>query len=437
MPKRQPDLEPRYNLNGDSLPGRRTQISWCFYDFANSPFSSLVVTFVFAAYFTQSVALNETLGMAQWARAMTIAGLVIAICSPICGAIADTHGKRKPWLFCFTLLTIFSSAMLWFVQPDSNYVLYTLVCVTLGVIGLEVGMVFYNAMLPDLAEEKMLGRISGWAWGFGYVGGLCCLMIALVVFILPETPPFGLDPSTSEQVRICGPLVAAWIAVFCLPLFFWVPDRSRSDFSIPESVRLGIKTLGNTLKQIRKYKNIAWYLLARMFYTDGINTLFAFGGIYAAGTFHMDLSQVLIFGIAMNIGAGVGAMLFAWVDDLIGSKRTVLLSLFSIVILGSGIILTHTKWIFWFLALIASAFIGPVQSASRSLMARIAPRELMTEMFGLYALVGRVTAFLGPWLLGLVTLHFHSQRAGMSTIFIFLILGGALLFRVDSRRVMA
>jgi len=247
------------------------------------------------------------------------------------------------------------------------------------------------------------------------------------VFIQPETPLFGLDKATAEHVRATGPLVAVWFAVFALPLFFFTPDRESRRLRPATAVRQGLSTLKKSLRALPGQGQILRFLIARMLYTDGLNTLFAFGGIYAAGTFGMSFEEILIFGILLNVTAGAGAVILAWVDDWIGPKRTILLSVTCLLGLGTAILLVESVLWFYILGAAIGAFIGPAQSASRSLMARLAPAEIRTEMFGLYALSGKVTAFIGPALVGAITLASGSQRWGMATILLLFAAGLILL----------
>jgi UMF1 family MFS transporter len=406
--------------------------AWCLYDWACASFSIIVTTFIFATYFTSKIAENNIVGTYQWANAASLAGIIIAISSPIFGAIADHGGHHKRWLFFFTWLSIVSTAMLWFAYPTISSVYYTLTCVVIGTIGYEVAQVFYNAFLVGLAPKAYLGRISGWGWGSGYIGGIAALSIALFVFVNQEIT--WLDPKTAAQIRICGPFAALWFALFSLPLFFLLPPLSSFAKPLPIAIRDGLKELGTTLKKLPKEKNILLYLFSHMIYTDGLNTLFAFGGIYAAGTYGLSFEQVLLFGITMNITAGLGAISLGWMDDYLGSKATVIVSLFFLIVFGVPILFLHDKYIFWGVALLLCIFVGPVQAASRSLMVRlIAGKNTSAEMFGLYALSGRITAFIGPWLLGMMTLSFGSQRVGMATVLVFFAIGGLLLLpvRVD------
>ena len=407
-------------------------LSWCSFDWANSPFPAVVMTFVIPAYFTQAVAANPEVATDQWGFMTSMSALAIAFISPVLGAIADQGRGRKPWLAVFTLLVIAASAGLWFVRPDPSDALLLLWLVAFGVIGFEIGMVFYNAMLPGLVGPALLGRLSGWAWGLGYFGGMLGLILILFGFVQTDTPLFGLPKADAQHVRIAGPIVAIWLALFCLPIFLWTPDRPGVGLPAGAAVRSGLRTLVATLRELPQHGRLLRFLIGRMIYMDGVNTLFAFGGIYAAGTFGMSVAEVIAFGILLNITAGFGAFVFGWVDDWIGAKPTVLISLAAITAIGIPLLMVESKLAFWILGSGLGVFFGPVQAASRSLMARIVPPGLETEMFGLYALSGKVTAFAGPLIVGSVTLAMDSQRWGLATVIPFLIVGGLLLTTVRS-----
>jgi MFS transporter, UMF1 family len=408
--------------------------SWCLYDWANSAFSSVITTFVFATYFTEAVAESSTIGTAQWGRTLGLCGLLIAILSPVFGAVGDRGGRRKPWLAVFTLLCIVGTSLLWFIGPSPSNARGALVLFSVATLGFEFATVFYNAMLPDLVSEDYLGRVSGWGWGLGYVGGLVCLVIALLVFVQAEPPPFGLDRQSSEHIRATSLLVGAWYALFSLPVFLWTADRPSKGLTLRAAVVEGLRTLLGTLGNVRRDGSVVRFLVAHMIYADGLVTLFAFGGIYAAGTFGMDFSEVIWFGIALNVTAGIGSALFAWVDDKAGSKPTIVIALACLIGLGAVGVLAESKQAFWVFGMAVGVFVGPAQAASRSLMARLAPKDLQAEMFGLFALSGKATTFLGPLVLGMVTETFQSQRAGMASILGFFLVGLLLLLPVKEPR---
>jgi UMF1 family MFS transporter len=401
---------------------------------ANSAYPTVVTTFIFATYFTTAVAETPEAGTAAWGYAVGAAGLVVALFSPVLGAIADSGGRRKPWLAVLTATGVLTTALLWFTLPDTADIMWALVLVVLATIAFEFGMVFYNAMLPDIAGPDRVGRVSGWGWGLGYVGGLSCLVIALFGFVKTDTPLFGISTEDAAHVRAVVVLAAAWFGLFSLPLFLFTPDRPSAGRGAARAVREGLATLRATLRDIRDHATIMRFLVAHMLYADGLVTLFAVGGIYAAGTFGMDFGEVIQFGIALNVTAGLGALAFGWADDRIGAKPVIVISLAALMGLGAGALIVESKTAFWIIGMALGVFVGPAQSASRSLMARLAPQDMRTEMFGLYALSGKATAFMGPIAFGSATVFFDSQRAGMATILIFLAAGLLLLIPVREPR---
>ena len=428
-----PEEEPAATSGATAAVPKRALFAWCLYDWANSGFPTVITTYVFSAYFAKTVAATEVEGTSLWAYAISAAGLAVAFGSPILGAIADQAGRRKPWVAVFSLLCIAASFALWWVVPGAGRTAFALVVVGVGYFAFEMAIVFYNAMLPALAPPHLLGRISGWGWGLGYVGGLLCLALSLTL-VMPEVPPLGLDKATFEPVRATAVLVALWFAIFALPFFFIVPDAPATGVRPLAAVRSGLGTLAATLGHLRRHRQVAIYLVAHMIYTDGLNTLFAIGGIYVAITFGMDFGEILVFGIAMNVSAAAGAFAFGWIDDRIGPKRTILIALVSILGIGIGLVLATTKTQLWTLAIPLGLFLGPAQSASRSLMARLAPPKMVAEFFGLFALSGKATAFLGPAVFGLVTDVTDSQRLGMATILVFIAFGALTLLPVRDPR---
>ena len=415
------------DASSDRPAPRRARIAWCFFDWANSAFPTVIVTFVFSVYFTRAIAENELAGTAQWGYALSISGVLIALLSPVLGAVADRAGRRKPWLGTFVAITAAGSALLWLARPDPSSVVLALALVIVANTFFEIGQAFYNAMLPDIAPADGIGRLSGLGWALGYAGGLCCLLVLLFVFVRADPPPFGLSAGESEHIRIAGPFVALWFALFCLPLFLLVPDGPARGLRLAAAAREGLAGLAATLRSVRRHRDIAWFLAARLFYVDGMNTMFAFGAIYAAGTFGMGTVEILYFAVAMNVIAGLGAAGFAWVDDWLGSKTTIAASLGGLIVFGVPLLVVETKLLFWIFVLPIGIFLGSAQSASRSLMARMAPAGSRTEMFGLFAFSGRVTSYVGPFVLAAATSLAGSQRAGMATIVVFLAVGLAVL----------
>ncbi|MCS6932959.1 MAG: MFS transporter [Acetobacteraceae bacterium] len=410
----------------------RRALAWASYDWANSAFPTVVSTFVIAAYFAQGIAPDPASGQALWGWMQSAVGLVVALASPVLGAIADRGGRRRAMLGLFTLLTALATAGIWFAEPDPAFVAVALVSVAIASIGFELGTVFYNAMLPQVAAPGAMGRVSGLAWGLGYVGGLACLALALLVLVRPDPSPFGLDRGQAEHVRAVALLVAAWILLFGWPVLAFLPDppaAARPRWG--DAAREGVAELLGILRRLPRSPGVLRFHLARLFYTDGLNMLFAFGAIFAAGAFGMTIEEILLFGIALNVTAAAGAAGFALVEDRFGSRNVVLASLAALIGLGALLLLAEGKAAFWALALSLGLFIGPAQAASRTLMARLAPPGEIGAQFGLFALSGRITGFVGPFVLAGVTAATGSQHAGMAVILLFLGAGAAILALVE------
>ncbi|NNG15620.1 MAG: MFS transporter [Gemmatimonadales bacterium] len=411
--------------------GRNGQIiAWSLYDFANSAFTTLVVTFIYAKYFVQGIALDEHEGTRQWSLAVTVTAIVVALASPYLGAIADRGGLRKTMLFTATLVAVVGSFALFF--PTAGEVWLALSIFAVANIAFEIANVFYNAYLPDIAPQPRIGRISGYGWAAGYVGGLICLVVALVGFVQPEEPWFGLTKTGGEHVRATTILVAIWYAAFSVPLFLWVRDRPGRPAETTAPVwRAATRQLATTFREIRRYRQVFRLLLARLIYNDGLVTIFAFGGIYAGVTFGFSFSEVIVFGIVLNVAAGIGAFAFGFLDDRVGGKQTILISLVGLFMASLLAVFAQSKALFWVAGIMVGILIGPNQSASRSLLGRFVPDDKENEFFGFYAFSGKATAFLGPLLLGQLTAMFQSQRAGISIVAVFFLIGALLLLQVN------
>jgi len=423
---------PAASVNSAARVAPSARAAWCLYNFGVAAWPVVIATFVWGTYFATAILKAPDVGAERWGWALSAAGLVVAVLGPVLGAIADRTGRRKPWLAAFAACAVAATALLWFSLPEPSAAARTLLLVASASIAYEFGLIFYNAMLSDLAPVERLGRLSGWGWGLGYVGGLACLSIALFALVRSPHPPFGLAALPAGPVRATAVLVALWYALFILPLFLLVPDRTLAPIPLRRAIKEGLADLALSLRRLKETRDMARFLIARMIYADGLNTLFIFGGIFAAGEIGLGLEQVILFAILINASAGAGAILFAWVDDWMGAKPTILVALAALIALGSAVLVIHSEAWFWGLGIALGVFVGPAQASSRSLMARMVEPGKETEMFGLYALSGTITAFVGPALYGFMSGHFASQRAGMAVVVAFLAVGMTFLATVKA-----
>ena len=409
---------------------RRTIWSWCLYDWANSAFTTLVVTFVYSAYFTSAFADDPGRGTALWSRGITASALAIAALAPIAGALADRGGRRRYLILC-SLVCVAATVALAFVRPSQpNAVVIALTVFVVANVAFELGLVFYNAFLSSIAAPERIGRVSGYGWGLGYAGGLVALLVALLVFVLPETPMFGIPTEEGFHLRATNLLVAGWFLLFAIPAFVFLRDDGVSGEGL--KIRRAFGDLAVTVRHLRRYRQVARFLLARLFYNDGLVTIFAFGGIYAVGTFGFTFAELITFGIVINVGAGLGALAFGFVDDRIGGCATIAWSVAALAVATVvGALAPSREW-FWVSAILVGIFAGPNQSASRSLMARFVPAKHESEFFGFFAFSGKVTSFLGPALLGVLS-DVYNQRVGVASLLVFFLVGGLILWRVDER----
>src|SRR5258706_4085329 len=444
-----------------TYPLRSAVISWICFDWAAQHYFMLITTCVSVHYSATDGASDPARGQALWGFATAAAGLIIAAMSPVLGAIADASGRRKPWIAAFGALLVIGSGLMWFGKPgDAGVIPPLLLAYGVATIGVEFATVFNNAMMPTLVPPDRIGRLSGTGWATGYVGGILSLILVLgFLAASPETgrtlfgfvPLFGLDPVTHQGDRITGPLTGIWSIVFVLPMFVLTPDYPAKR-PVREVLRAGLIDLKQTLGELPRRKSLAAFLLANMIYTDGLVSLFAFGGIYAAGTFGWHTLQIGSFGIILAIAGTVGAWFGGKLDDRLGPKRVItgsmLILLCSIVAIllvdkdsiffvkvaapvpGAALFSGAAERAYLLLGCLIGAAGGPLQAASRTLLIRLAPQDRIAQYFGLFALTGKVTSFVGPLLIGVITAVTESQKAGMAVLVLFFVAGLVLLARV-------
>jgi len=437
------------------------RISWMLFDWSVQPFYTLILTFLFAPYFANIVVGNGPEGQSMWGFAAAIAGVLIAVGSPFLGAFADGRGQRKPWIALFSVILAAAMASLWIATPAAPMatiylVLLAFVCATVCA---EYTAVFTNAIMPSLVPHSELGRLSGAGWACGYFGGLASLfLVAGLIVPMGDSGKtmFGLEPLLSldtvarEGDRIVGPLSAVWYLVFMIPFFLFVPDirQKRAHDGRPATAELW-----DTVRALPGNRDMLLFLVARMIYTDGLTAIFTFGGIYGASVFGWGPLELGLFGIILTLIGAFGALIGGVLDDRISAKFVIITALVILLIGAFGILSVDANHVFYFVEVAPKAagsgpfssvgeqvFLGfaivvglvsaPVQSSSRSLLARLAPRDKITQYFGLFAFSGKVTAFLAPLLVALVTAVSQSQRLGMSAIALFLMTGIALMLPV-------
>ena len=402
------------------IKNRREVVSWSLYDFANQPFTTIIVTFIYSAFFVNIIAVNERNGDAMWGFAIAITAIVVSILSPILGALADKGGYRKFFLMFFTWVCALCSILLYFPKEGDVYLALSLFIA--ANIAFEMGGVFCNSYLIDLSPRRYLGRISGFAWGLGFIGGLIALFFSLYLF--PEIQDFD-----STGVRKTNVLIGIWLFIFSIPAFLYVKDRKKEKLK-KKHITASFKSIKNTFNDIARYKVLLHFLIARLFFNDGLITIFAFGGIYAMDTLGFSIYENFILGIVLTFSAGVGSLFFGYLEDRIGVKRVINISLW-VLILSTMMAYfapetNYSKEIFWIAGTLIGLMVGPNQSCSRSLMARLTPKDKQNEFFGFFALTGKATSFLGPLLFAIVALYYSQQIALWLVIILFLI--GFILF---------
>lgn len=459
---------------------RRARVSWMLFDWATQPHYTLVQTFLFAPYFANVVVQNSVCGaliaegsekaacgQALWGYAASVAGLLIAILSPFLGAAADGRGARKPWMAALSLVFLAGLASLWLGTPAAPLmtILLVLAGFIIATLAAELMSVFSNAIMTGLVPHAELGRLSGTGWAVGYFGGLVSL--ALVAgFLVPmpgETKTLlGLDPllildgATHQSDRITGPFAAIWFAIFIIPFFLFVPDR-RAALNLSRTHRSATAELWDTLRSLPSMPSLMIFLIARMLFTDGLTAIFAFGGIYGASVFGWGPLELGIFGIILTLIGAFGALIGGQLDDHLGPKTVIVGALLALIIGAIGILSvdrTHILFttdvaekiagskpfsstgeqVFLAFAILVGLVAAPVQAASRSLLARLAPPDKITQYFGLFAFSGKVTAFLAPFFVAFLTQESGSQRIGMSAILAFLVIGVFLMLFVRTRK---
>jgi UMF1 family MFS transporter len=442
-----------------SRSARLGQWGWALFQWARDFGGSIIVVFIFAPYFTSTVVSDPVAGQALWGHLNATAGLCTGLAGPILGAIADSRGRRKPWLALFTVIMFVTSIILWWSMPGGAGlgVFWSAVVLVLYTIAYNFSDIFQSSMLPSVAPPDRVGFLSGLGVALAQASTVLGLSILLYAFMLPGSvdwsfipshPLFGIDPALYENSRIAGPISGVWLLVFALPLFFFTPDGARrTSATVLQSVATGLSEVWQTLRELRHYRNIAAFLAARMCFNDGQVAIMIFSSIYAAGVFHWDAQTLTIYALLLSLVSTGGALLGGWLCDRIGAKRAIIVGIGAATIgLLLAISITPTslffvigfdtapptnlpffrtvpELVYAIIAIMTSTAVIATFGSSRTMMARLVPVEKVSQFFGLYALSGTVTAFLGPELVAMVTDAFHSQRVGMASLLLLLGVG--------------
>jgi len=401
--------------------------NFALYDFANSAFATIIITFIFATYFAKQIAPNPVLGQSYWGWTIGVTGFFVALIGPIAGSFADKKNKIVFFIRCFSLLCILFTSLLWFSKPSQSYLLYTLVIVGIANFFYELSLIFYNSLLKDISTSKNLGKSSGFGFALGYIGGIVILLISIKLFIDNDSLPFGLTKEESQNIRAVALLVSIWFLIFSIPFLFFVIKETKK--KITKSVSSNFTDL-KKLVWNRRFSVLGKFLIARMLYADGLNAIIVMGGIFAVGVFNLEIKELLKLSILMNITAFIGAFVGGMANDRYGSKIVIIFSLIGLILSSVAILFTFSVSTFFFLAAIYGLFIGPIQSASRVVITSMLNKNNQGKGFGLFATSGKLTSFVGPLLVGTVTFLTASQRIGFSAAIILLLSGLIILLNI-------
>ncbi len=393
-------------------------LSWALWDWGTQPFNSVIITFVFAVYITSSP-FGDTNYTSTWLAITTmLSGFAIALLAPVLGQSADRSGKTVSLLRIMTWVLALIAGALYFVKPEPGYLWLGLTLLAVGSLVNEIAGVNYNATIDQVASAGNVGRVSGFGWGMGYLGGIVALLMLYFGFIAPKVGLFGVTDAEGLDIRASMLVCMVWIFLFTIPPFLTLRDKPPTDTTSHPGVVGSYKALGRTIAHLwRTDRPLIYFLMASALFRDGLAGVFAFGAVIAAGTFGFSSGEVVIFGAVANVAAGISTILMGLLDDKIGPKRVILISLACLVALGIAIFALHDggRIVFWTVGLGMTLFVGPAQSASRSYLARLIPDGKSGEIFGLYATTGRVVSFLSPGLFAAAVVLGSSFMAGSNT----------------------
>ena len=412
--------------------------SWMLWDWAEQPYPTIMQTFIFPVYLASAVATaaqnpDQAIG---WATA--IAGVVLALIAPVLGRRSDENGRRKFWLVINTYMLVGVMIASFFVEPKPEFFLSGLVLYAIGSVIQESAFINYYAMLKGVTQESNIGKISGFAWALGYVGGIILLMVSLIAFVLPDNPVIPTDGSLN--IRAIFVFCAIWTLVFSIPLMLFVPEIPKKATAEKESIVASYGKLWGQLKTLRaQAPETLKFLISSAIYRDGLAGVFTFGAVLGTLAFGFDQSSIIFYGVAANIVAGIGAAIGGVLDDRIGSRAVIVWSLVGLIISGSCVfIFSYMGQIaYWIFGLTLSLFVGPAQASSRTFVSRFTPNGREGEVFGLYQFTGRAVSFLSGtfWSLSIATavaigVSGNTTVYGIWGIVLILTVGLFLLLRV-------
>ncbi len=395
---------------------RKQIASWCLFDFANSSYSAVIAAVIFPVYYTSIIVGNRSgEGDLWWGRAISSSMLFIALSSPFLGGIADYAGSRKKLLALYTAVCVSAVAGLSILVPGA--VVPGFILIVLANIGMEGGLVFYNSFLPTIAPPEYQGRVSSWGFSIGYAGSIASLLMALPLVKNTHYGPAWIA-------------TAAFFAIFSLPAFLFLPEDRREGTSLKEAGSKGVRQALRTLKELWQRPEPRKFLIAYLFYEDGVNTVIVFSSIYAATTLHFAATELVGLYITVQVTALLGAFALARPTDTWGPKKIVVLSLFLWTVVAVSAFFVETGMQFWAVACTAGLGLGTVQAGTRAFYAQFIPPGREAEYFGVYSLVGKSSAIMGPLVFGFVSSSFGSQRPAILSIALFFIVGLILLNEV-------
>ncbi len=403
---------------------KKEVISWAFYDFANSAYALLIISFVFPLFFREVISVGANADF-WWGLAISISILIGGLASPIIGAIADHDTRRKRKFIIFALLSMIGTAGLYFTGP--NMLLFALMLFIITNICFEIAVTLYDSFLFQVSTEETSGRISGLGWGLGYLGG--------IIAMLALKPLYDAGYSNLALYKLTFPLTALFFLVFALPSFIFIKEHKKviKQKSLISLVKIGITNTVNTLKDIKKHKQIAWFLMGTYILNDALVTIFAFVPIYAKITLEMTFSEISILLLIVQLIGFPAAIFFGWLSDKKGSKRILLTTIVLWALIVLGISFAQSKPFFYFMAVLTGLVIGSSQAIARSWFSKIIPKEKMCEFFGFKGFASKVAATTGPLIFGIISSVTGNQRIAMASLVIYFVVAFLIFVRIKEK----